>query len=107
VDNPVSHLGLLDRQSLLKKMRVSIPNYHLLAMLHPQEFAQMRVALLVRVLRCLPSGALQGLDQATMRAFLGIDRIHPLALVLLQFDKLILLALEFRRSATLHPGQHD
>lgn len=107
VENPVSHLGLLDRHSLLKKMRGSIPNYHLLATLHPQEFAKMRVALLVRALLWLPSMALRGLDRVTIRLFVMFERIHPLALALLQFDKLTLLALEFRRSTTLQAAQND
>jgi hypothetical protein len=42
-----------------------------------------------------------------MRAFLALDRLHPLALALLQFDKLVLLALEFQRHTALPSGQHD
>jgi len=107
VDNAVSHLGLLDRRTLLEKMRGSIQNYHLLATLHPQEFAQMRVASLVRMLCLLPSIALHELDRVAMRMFLALERIHPLALGMLQFDKLILLALEFKRAAALPPAHSN
>jgi glycosyltransferase involved in cell wall biosynthesis len=107
IENPVSHLGLLDQRSLLEKMRASIPNYRLLAQLHPREFAQMRVALLVRALCWLPSIALRALDRAAARMFLALERMHPLALALLQFDKLVLLAMEFQRPTALPRVNQD
>ena len=107
IDNPVSHLGLLTRHDLLKKMRASVQNHHLFAMLHPAEFAQTRVLSLLRVLRGLPAWALRGLDRAAAWAFLALESMHPLAWALIQFDKAVLLALAFRGSPAAHPGPPD
>jgi glycosyltransferase involved in cell wall biosynthesis len=98
IDNPVSHLGLVRRSSVLGKMRVSIPNYHLLATLHPGEFEQTQISSFVRMLRWLPAWVLRGLDCAAVWALEALDCMHPLALTLIQFDKAVLLALAFRRS---------
>src|SRR5207249_3882636 len=96
----VSHLSLLTRRSILEKMRVSIPNYHLLASLHPEEFAHTQISSFVRMLRWLPAGILRRLDHMAVWAFLAFNGMHPLALTLIQLDKAVLLALAFRDPAT-------
>ena len=107
IDNPVSHLGLLTRHDLLEKMRVSIPNYHLLATTHAGAFAHTPVSPVVRILRWLPAWALRGLDRLVGWAFLALDRMHPLAFMLFQFDKAVLLALAFRQATNRHLGRND
>jgi len=107
IDNPVSHLGLLRRSRMLEKMHISIPNYHLLATLHPGEFAQTQISPFVRMLRWLPTWVLRGLARAAVWAFLALDCMHPLALILFQFDKAVLLALAFRRPTNSHLGRND
>ncbi len=107
VDNPVSHLGLREPHSVLEEMRASITNYHLLAIIHPDAFAQTSIAPVVRILRWLPAWALRELDRLAGRTFLTLDRLHSLAFMVFQFDKAVLLALAFRESINRHLGRND
>jgi len=107
VDNPVSHLGLREPHSVLEQMRLSIPNYHLLATTHPDAFAQTSVSPAVRILRWLPAWALRALDRLAGWTFLALDRMHPFAFMLFQFDKAVLLALAFREPLNRHSGRSD
>jgi glycosyltransferase involved in cell wall biosynthesis len=97
VDNPVSHLGLHDPRKVLEDMHGSIQNYRLLAMIHPDAYAETSIAPVVRILRRSPAWALRSLDRLAVRAFLALSGIHVLAFFLFQFDKAVLLALAFQK----------
>jgi glycosyltransferase involved in cell wall biosynthesis len=107
IDNPVSHLGLHEPHRVLEDMRASIPNYHLLATTHPDTFAQTSISPMVHILRWSPAWALRALDRLAGWIFLALNRIHPLAFLLFQFDKAILLALAFQRPINRYPGRND
>jgi len=91
IDNPCSHLGLVDRETAFARMRSSMENYMQLARLHPAEFSRTGVFRLVTLLRRLPSPLLTTMDRLLERLFV-LSPANSLCFLLFQVDKAVLLA---------------
>jgi len=102
IDNPCSHLGLVDRETAFARMRSSMENYMQLARLHPEEFRHTGVFRLVTLLRRLPSPLLGTMDRLLERLFV-LSPANSLCYLLFQLDKAVLLA-SLERGVTIRPA---
>lgn len=96
IDNTCSHLGLLPKSEVFRKMRDSVPNYALLLRLHPEQTASATILKIVRGLRLMPHPALRFLDLLLRKLFFCFSG-NRLSLCLFQLDKAVLLAAESRK----------
>lgn len=95
IDNPVSHLGLVSKSNIYKRMRGSIKNYYLLSVLHPQAFRESDIARYVRLLKCLNIHSLRMIDSILNKLFCLISN-QSISYILFQANKAILLALDVK-----------
>jgi hypothetical protein len=95
IDNTVSHLGLITKKTVYQKMVASIGNYLLLAKIHPRSFQESSVSKIVKWLILLNSSMLENIDNFLKKLFFCIND-NRLSLLLLQFNKAILLARQLK-----------
>lgn len=93
IDNPVSHLGLVNKNLMFQRMRDSLGNYMMLSQLHPLEFNNTPLARLVRKLSLLPSWML-GLFDILCSALFRASGCKSVQYLLYQVDKSVLLAVK-------------
>ena len=91
IDNTCSHLGLVEKQASLLRMRRSVQNFMLLQKLHPEVFKQADIASLVTLLSKLPVVLLSAMDKACGAVF-ACSPFHAISLFCFQLDKAVLFA---------------
>ena len=90
IDNPVTHLGLLSKATLQRKMRESTPNLLRLVRLHPQSAEELRLVRVARRLRSLPNWVLAMGAAMAGAAFSRTRGPYPLEFASFQLEKLFL-----------------
>jgi hypothetical protein len=96
IDNPVTHLGLLDKQVLQRKMRESAPNLVHMYRLHPAKVGSMKLVRAARSLDTLPTVLLESAASLAGRLFLSWSSFR-VELTLLQMEKVLRAAVAFKR----------
>jgi hypothetical protein len=98
IDNTVTHLGLLSKPTLRRKMQEAAPNLVRLTQRHPQFAAQLPLVRLARRLGRLPDWSLRALSRAAGAVFANLEGPFRAELSAFQIEKLALSALQFRAS---------
>lgn len=95
IDNTVSHLGLVTKETAYQKMRDSIKNYVLLAKLHPDAFKESSVYKVSRRLIFLPVSLLDLMDVVLEKMFLFISN-NSICFLIFQMNKAVLFAKQLK-----------
>lgn len=96
VDNPVTHLGLLDKPTLQRKTREAAPNLARMYSLHPEVVASLSLLRVARWFAWLPAGLLRAKARAVGWMFRCANGGFALELLLFQFEKILWTALALR-----------
>jgi len=96
IDNPCSHLGLVDKEEALERMKRSLVNYLHLRRRHPREFGATGVSAPLSVLVRLPLPLLERLDRM-LSVLYGALSWPRGAFLCFQLDKAVGLAILMRR----------
>jgi len=91
IDNTVSHLGLVAKETVYKKMRDSIGSYMLLAELHPEAFKESSVYKMLKLMVFLNNQLLEIADTVLRKMFFFINS-NSLCFLIFQLNKAVLLA---------------
>lgn len=100
IDNTVTHLGLLSKQTLARKSSEAALNLVHLWHLHPEVARGMSLVRLSRRLSVLPSPLLVAGALAARWLFMRLPGPYGVELALFQADKVFRSALAFRRAAS-------
>jgi len=96
IDNPVSHLGLVTKESAYRKMRESVENYLLLREISPSAFDAAAISKWTRLFGRCGAGPLRALDRTLGRLFLAAGLGNRFAFVCFQLNFAVLLALALK-----------
>ena len=97
IDNAVSHLGLVSKNTAYQKMRDSIVNYVLLAKLHPEVFKESNIYNIVKWLLFLNNPLLEIIDTVLRKMFFLIHS-NKLCFLIFQLNKTVLLVKQIKSS---------
>jgi glycosyltransferase involved in cell wall biosynthesis len=95
IDNTVSHLGLVTKETAYKKMRDSIENYVLLAKLHPGAFQETRIHRIAGRLSSFNSSLLDIMDVLLRKMFSSIKN-NKISFLIFQINKAVLFARQLK-----------
>lgn len=95
MDNTVSHLGLVTKETTYKKMRDSIGNYVLLARLHPDAFQESHIYRISRRLIFLNGSLLDIMDAVLGKMFSSINS-DKVCFLIFQMNKAVLLTKQLK-----------
>ena len=97
IDNTVSHLGLVTKETTYKKMRDSIENYVLLAKLHPDAFQETRIHRIAGRLMSFNNSLLDIMDTVLRKMFSSIKN-NKISFLIFQFNKAVLFAKQLKKN---------
>ncbi|OGL42961.1 MAG: hypothetical protein A2042_03115 [Candidatus Schekmanbacteria bacterium GWA2_38_11] len=91
IDNTVSHLGLVTKETVYQKMRDSIGSYMLLAKLHPEAFRESSIHNISKWIVFLNNQLLEIADTVLKKMFFSINS-NSLCFLIFQLNKAVLFA---------------
>ncbi len=106
IDNPCSHMGLMEKSEVFAKMRESIPNFGLLLSLHPACGAQTGAGAIATRLKKFPGFFLRFCDRSLSSLF-HKSQMNKLLFICFQLDKAVLLALYLRKNDDKEQDRED
>ena len=95
IDNTVSHLGLVTKETAYAKMQDSIKNYALLAKLHPEAFRESSIYKVTGRLIFLPVSVLDLLAAVSGKLFSSLNN-NKISFLFFQFSKAVLCAKQLK-----------
>lgn len=101
IDNTVTHLGLLDKKVLQRKLCESAPNLVHMYRLHPTKVGGMQLVRAARSLRMIPSTLIDGAASLAGYLFRLSWLGFRVELILLQLEKVLRAASAFKHKAAI------
>lgn len=97
IDNKVSHLGLLSKRVVFKKMLESINNYIHLFNLHPEAFKETSIYLFINKFSFINIMFLKIFD-SILRILYNLSFISSITYIIFQLEKVILLTIQLKQN---------